>query len=52
MRGKQTERAVSTTAETEDDRFTSYEDEGGLVVCDRKNPNAWIRCDVTSTIET
>lgn len=26
---------------------TSYEDEHGLVICDKKNASAWIRSDVT-----
>lgn len=27
------------------DGFTSYEDGDHLVVCDRENPNAWVRTD-------
>lgn len=33
------------------DRFTSYEDGDTLVICDRKNPDAWIRADVTDDLE-
>lgn len=29
------------------DGYTSYEDGDYLVVCDRENPNAWIRSDET-----
>ncbi|WP_458189181.1 DUF7331 family protein [Haladaptatus sp. NG-WS-4] len=31
------------------DRYASYEDGESTVICDRKNTNAWIRADVTST---
>lgn len=33
------------------DDFTSYEDDGALVVCDKQNPNAWIRSGNRTTIE-
>lgn len=32
------------------DRFASYEDGNDVVICDRKNPKAWIKSDtVTQT---
>lgn len=32
------------------DRFASYEDGDDIVICDRKNPKAWIKSDkVTQT---
>lgn len=33
------------------DRFASYDDDGALVVCDRKNPRAWIRSDATTPLD-
>jgi hypothetical protein len=32
------------------DEFTGYEDGNSYVVCDRRNPQAWIRSDVTETL--
>ncbi|SDQ29405.1 DUF7331 family protein [Natronobacterium texcoconense] len=26
------------------DQYVSYEDEDGLVICDRRNASAWVRC--------
>lgn len=34
------------------DRFTSYEDGDATVVCDRKNPNAWLRSDAVVDLES
>lgn len=34
------------------DRYASYEDGDGLVVCDRENPNAWLRSDAVTDLET
>lgn len=31
--------------------FTSYEEDERTIICDRKNPNAWIRSDLVSSIE-
>ena len=33
------------------DGYTSYEDGKYLVVCDRENPNAWIRSDGTVELQ-
>jgi hypothetical protein len=50
MRTEQSE----TTAEpaeresTDLDEFTGYEDGESYVVCDRTNPKAWIRSDLTA----
>lgn len=32
------------------DAVTGYEDDGCYVVCDRRNPSAWIRSDVTTEL--
>lgn len=37
-----------TPSEPDFDRFTSYEDGNDLVICDRKNPKAWIKSDTVS----
>lgn len=36
---------------TELEQFASYEDGDGVVICDRKAPNAWVRSDTTARIE-
>lgn len=36
--------------EPDHEGFTGYEDGDSYVVCDRKNPNAWIRSDVTERL--
>lgn len=36
--------------EPDHEGFTGYEDGDSYVVCDRKNPNAWIRSDVTEPL--
>lgn len=33
------------------DRYTSYEQDTDLVICDRKNPQAWIKSDTTTTLD-
>lgn len=30
---------------------TAYEDDGALVICDRSNPNAWIRSSTMATLQ-
>ncbi|WP_205427727.1 hypothetical protein [Halorussus sp. MSC15.2] len=45
------------TARTEPDRtdfddYASYEENDSLVVCDRQNPNAWVKSDVTAEIRS
>lgn len=32
------------------DRYTTYEDDGDVVVCDRKNPSAWLKADETVAV--
>jgi hypothetical protein len=32
-------------------RYAGYEDDGVLVICDRRNPRAWIRSDATTTAD-
>lgn len=34
------------------EQYTSYEDEGALVICDRENPAAWVQSDVTEPIRS
>lgn len=51
-----TEHVFDTESEIETppdrlDEYTSYEDDGSLVVCDRSDPNAWVRSDVTAECE-
>lgn len=33
------------------EQFASYEADDGFVICDRKNPNAWIKAETTARIE-
>lgn len=35
--------------QTDFSRVTSYTDGDSIVICDRKNPTAWIRSDVTTS---
>ena len=35
-----------TGAEREFDEYVQYEDGEGTVICDRRNPSAWIRSSV------
>lgn len=32
------------------DAFTSYEDDGDLVICAKENPGAWVKSDVTELL--
>lgn len=53
----QTEITAEQTARTETerpdlDRVTSYVDGDSVVICDRTNPEAWIRADVTAALES
>lgn len=36
---------------TDFDQFADYEDGDDLVICDRKNPRAWIKSDSVTRIE-
>jgi hypothetical protein len=48
MTEQQTEAVTRTDPEVPDlDGVTGYEDGDAHVVCDRENPNAWIRSDHT-----
>lgn len=42
------ERAQAEPDRIDYDDFASYEEGDALVVCDRENPNAWIKSDVTA----
>jgi len=43
--------AVGTVPDrAELDQYASYEDEGSLVICDKTEPAAWVRSDVTEPI--
>lgn len=33
------------------DSFASYEDGDDLVICDRKNPKAWIKSDTSTSAD-
>jgi hypothetical protein len=33
------------------DRYADYEDDGALVVCDRRNARAWLKSDATTTLD-
>jgi len=33
------------------DRYADYEDGSALVICDRRNPNAWVRSDTTAALD-
>lgn len=41
----------ATPAAVDLEQFASYEDDDGFVICDRKNPNAWIKAETTEQIE-
>ncbi|RMB23792.1 DUF7331 family protein [Haloplanus aerogenes] len=46
------ERVDGDIAETtEFDRYADYEDDGALVICDRRNARAWLKSDATTTVE-
>ena len=36
---------MSEMAPDDAEKTVAYEDGGDIVICDRKNPNAWIRSD-------
>lgn len=38
---------TSESSADEYDDVTCYADDGRLVVCDRRNPKAWVRSDTT-----
>lgn len=46
------ERIDDADGETDEfDRYADYEDDGALVICDRRNARAWLRSDATTTLE-
>lgn len=42
--------AVAEPAGPDLDGYASYEDGDHLVICDRENPNAWIRSNETADL--
>lgn len=48
---KQQVSASTTPTDPDLDRYTSYEDDDALVVCDRENPRAWIRSDAHAELQ-
>lgn len=44
-----TDRNESKATDLED--FVAYEDDDALVICERSNPNAWIRSTVTMPLD-
>lgn len=44
-----TDRNESIATDLED--FVAYEDDDALVICERSNPNAWIRSTVTEPLD-
>lgn len=44
-----TDRNESIAPDLED--FVAYEDDDALIVCERSNPNAWIRSTVTMPLD-
>jgi hypothetical protein len=36
---------------TESDRYAGYEDDGALVICDRRNARAWLKSDAATTVD-
>jgi hypothetical protein len=42
-------RSVSDPEPIDDDRYAAYEDGAALVICDRRNPAAWIRAAPAAT---
>lgn len=47
---RQAESTQREPDEIEFDRYASYEEDGSLVICDRKNPNAWIKSNVSGDL--
>jgi hypothetical protein len=43
-------RADAATSSDDLEDVTGYEDGDSYVVCEKSNPNAWIRADVTTTL--
>lgn len=50
-RTKQSPSSERQPTSPDHDRFTSYEQDDDLVICDRKNPQAWIKSDTTTSLE-
>lgn len=46
-----TEADAERRAEIDYDRFASYEDGDSTVICDRTEPAAWLKSDVTATLD-
>lgn len=46
-----TERDSERIDPSDFDRYADYEDCGDLIVCDRREPGAWIRSDRTETLD-
>lgn len=40
------------TKRAQSDDLVAYEDDGALILCDRTNPNAWIRSTVTVPVSS
>lgn len=52
MRTEEKREEVDAEPEVPDlDGVTGYEDGDGHVICDRQNPNAWLRSDETVELE-
>jgi hypothetical protein len=49
MRGAEPAQAEPDRKDFDD--YASYEDGDSLVVCDRTNANAWVKSDVTTSVE-
>lgn len=45
------ETAQGDAIRTDFDEYASYEEDDSLVVCDRTDPNAWVKSDVTMGVE-
>lgn len=45
------QRATPEQNEIDYDRFAEYEDGDATVICDRKDPRAWIKSDVVTDLE-
>lgn len=50
-RTKTVERAEPGRNRVDYEQFICYEEGQSTVVCDRKNPNAWIKSDVLADVE-
>lgn len=37
-------------ADVDLDKFASYEEGDSLVICDRQNPNAWVKSDTPTAL--